>query len=71
MLMVSERWAPLSSCSSSLSRRAVLVWMLFSSCSLRCRISESSSPRSHEPEGTGSWGAPLGPEQWTGGGIID
>lgn len=61
MLMVSERWAPLSSCSSSFSRRAVLVWMLFSSCSLRCRISESSSLRSHEPEGAGFWGASLGP----------
>lgn len=61
MLMVSERWAPLSSCSSSFSRRAVLVWMLFSNCSLRCRISDSSSLRSHEPEGAGFWGASLGP----------
>lgn len=62
MLMVSERLGPLSSCSSSLCRSAVLVWMLLSSCSLRCLISDSSSLRSSEPEGgteTGSWVTPL------------
>ncbi len=62
MLMVSERLGPLSSCSSSLCRSAVLVWMLLSSCSLRCLISSSSSLRSTEPEEgteTGSWVAPL------------
>lgn len=48
--MVSERLGPLSSCSSSLCRRAVFVWMLLSSCSLRCLISDSSSPKSTEPE---------------------
>lgn len=46
MLMVSERLGPRSSCSSSLWRSAVLVWMLLSSCSLRCLISDSSSPKS-------------------------
>lgn len=62
MLMVSERLGPLSSCSSSLCRRAVLVWMLLSSCSLRCLISSSSSLRSTELEdgtGTGPWVASL------------
>lgn len=62
MLMVSERLGPLSNCSSSLCRSAVLVWMLLSSCSLRCLISNSSSPRSTVPEEgaeTGSWVASL------------
>lgn len=56
MLIVSDRLAPRRSCSSSFSRSAVFVWMLLSSCSLRCLISNSSSPRSNEPVGTGSGG---------------
>ncbi|TNN58661.1 hypothetical protein EYF80_031075 [Liparis tanakae] len=43
------RLGPRSSCSSSLCRSAVLVWMLRSSCSLRRRISSSSSLRSTAP----------------------
>lgn len=34
-----------ASCSSSLSRSALLVWMLFSSCTLRLRISANSSDK--------------------------